>query len=58
VDGFTRHDVPELLQEADAAEARGDYRLARYSYGLVLKLEPANRTARSRLHRLQTTQSH
>jgi eukaryotic-like serine/threonine-protein kinase len=56
VDGFTRHDVPELLREAEAAEARGDYRLARYSYGLILKLEPSNPLARSRLQRLQTAQ--
>lgn len=56
VDGFNLHDVPELLLEADAAEERRDYRLARYSYNLVLRLDPNNPNARLGLHRVLTAQ--
>jgi len=52
VDGFTRQDVPDLLRQADSSAARTDYRLARYEYELVLKLDRNNVSAREGLRRL------
>jgi serine/threonine protein kinase len=52
VDGFSRQDVPDLLRQADSYETRGEYRLARYEYRLVLRLDPNNVHAREGLRRL------
>jgi serine/threonine protein kinase len=52
VDGFSRQDVPDLLRQADSYEARGEYRLARYEYRLVMRLDPNNVHAREGLRRL------
>jgi hypothetical protein len=53
VDGFTRKNVPELLRAADSEAQRGDYRLAAYSYNLVLKLDHTNVPARTGLRLIE-----
>jgi hypothetical protein len=52
VDGFTRAEIPDVLRQADAAAGRGDYRNARYEYGLVLRLDRQNAAAREGLERM------
>jgi eukaryotic-like serine/threonine-protein kinase len=53
VDGFTIKNVPELLRAADSAAQRGDYRLAAYSYNLILKLDHTNAPAHNGLRLIQ-----
>lgn len=56
VDGFTKRNVPELLRVAEIAARRGDYRLARYEYNLILKLDHNNARARIGLRLIQESE--
>jgi Protein kinase domain len=53
IDGFHCGDIPDLLRKADAETGRGDYAHARYSYGVVLRLDPRNADARNGLHKIE-----
>lgn len=53
VDGFHCADIPDLLSKADSDAGRGDYAHARYSYGIVLRLDPRNVDARNGLHKIE-----
>lgn len=53
VEGFRCSDIPDLLSAADAAAGRGDYPEARYDYGIVLRMEPNNTSARAGLRKVE-----
>lgn len=56
VEGFTPKEIPQLVTQADAAEERGDYRLARSKYQLILKLDRNNSAARAGLYRINASE--
>jgi serine/threonine protein kinase len=52
VDGFHCEDIPDLLGKADAETGRGDYDDARYSYNIVLRLDPRNAHAHDGIRKI------
>jgi eukaryotic-like serine/threonine-protein kinase len=51
--GFRCGDVPDLLSRAEAAAGRGDYGVARYDYGIVLRMDARNEAAHAGLHKVE-----
>jgi hypothetical protein len=52
VEQFTRSDIDDLLRRARNYEGNGDYVQAKYTYGIVLRLDKKNATARAGLDRI------
>jgi serine/threonine protein kinase len=51
--GFRCSDIPDLLNTAEAAAGRGDYAVARFDYGIVLRMDARNEAARAGLHKVE-----
>jgi serine/threonine protein kinase len=51
--GFSCSEIPDLLSKAEAASGRGDYGVARYDYGIVLRMDARNEAARAGLHKIE-----
>jgi len=56
IDGFTRKNIPELLRAAEDESRRRDYRLASYTYKLILRLDHGNIAARQGLRLVEGTE--
>jgi hypothetical protein len=56
-EGFTRSQIPQLLNRADSDAGKGNYDQARYEYEIVLKLDPSNAQAKQGLRRLSLRES-
>jgi serine/threonine protein kinase len=51
--GFSCSEIPDLLSKAEAAAGRGDYGVARYDYGIVLRMDARNEAAHAGLHKIE-----